>query len=79
MSGIIHSKPIDYWYKLVEVGVVIHDRPWTYITNEVKYLGTIKLLAYLMFGFFTPFETNFYLFHITTNGVLLFQIIVLFF
>jgi hypothetical protein len=71
VSGIIHSKTIDFWYKWIEMGVVIHDRPWTYIVYEATHLGTMKLFAYRMFGFFTPFETKFSLFHNAMNGLAL--------
>jgi hypothetical protein len=68
-SGIIESATIDHWYKYVEEGAIIHERPETYIAYEATHLVTVKLFFYRMVMFFTPFAKDFSLFHNTLNGI----------
>ena len=62
-SGIIESETIDFWYKWIAEGAIIHHRLETYITYEATHLGTMKLFMYRMVGFFTPFLKNFSAIH----------------
>jgi hypothetical protein len=68
-SGIIESATIDHWYKYVEEGAIIHERPETYIAYKATHLVTVKLFFYRMVMFFTPFAKDFSLFHNTLNGI----------
>jgi hypothetical protein len=70
-SGIIENATIDFWYKWVAEGAIIHHRPETYIAYEATHLGTMKLFIYRMVGFFSPFLKNFSAAHNILNLSLL--------
>ena len=65
------SEGIDHLMNFAKSGVVIHDRPDTYlnITNEIS--GFFKLFCYRFLFFFNPYTSSFSSIHIIFNSFLI--------
>lgn len=69
-SGVFESPLLHFWQHHNVQGIVIYDRPETYIAYEATSLGIAKLHLTRMVAFFNPFSSNFSLVHNVLNGLL---------
>jgi len=73
--GVIHGgEELKLMTGFIKDGVVIHDRPETYILFNNNYISIIKVFAVRFIYFFSPFSINYSLAHIFVNLIVFFAV-----
>jgi len=67
INGVISSEELKFITGFIKDGVIIHDRPETYILFNNDYISIINVFATRFIYFFSPFSINYSLAHTIVN------------
>jgi len=67
INGVIRGEELKLMTGFIKDGVIIHDRPETYILFNNDYISIIKVFAVRFIYFFSPFSISYSLAHIFVN------------
>jgi hypothetical protein len=67
INGLISGEELKLMTGFIKDGVIIHDRPETYILFNNDYISIINVFATRFIYFFSPFSINYSLTHIIVN------------
>lgn len=73
---LIGDPRVDFLIEMIEKGMVIHDRPETWIESPKSFLNIVHLYFIRFFYFFSPYASTFSIIHIFLN---LFQTLIVLF
>ena len=67
----IQSEPLAYLGQMVAKGMVVHDRPDTFVAVDGGVLDIARLYGWRLLAFFSPYASSYSLTHILGNSVVL--------
>jgi len=67
---------LDYLINMVKVGMIIHDRPDTWVDNPSNFFDVTYIYFLRIINFFNPYASTFSIIHIFLNMVQFFSVII---
>lgn len=71
LAGDIDSEQLAYLARMVAKGMVVHDRPDTFVANDGGILDIAGLYLRRMLAFYSPYASSYSLAHLLGNAVVL--------
>jgi len=74
---------VDFYTDMVKNGMIIHDRPETWVNQPKNFIDTVYIYFLRLINFFNPYASTFSIVHIALNAIqivlILFSVFIWFF